>query len=160
MWCVGAGMWSGWVGHLATNNLRGIHFTHAKARVSKSWLYHPGQWHPSLCHCFPGLLWSLVQEPLCTSFCNSKCSIITVHHSVGYNELYYLFFKYFIFVALLCLAELLTGILGFFYSDAVTSTLQQELLTGIQDHYNASSQDGFSLAWDHIQHQVISFVCT
>ena len=51
--------------------------------------------------------------------------------------------------------ELTGGILGFVYREAVASTLQQELQTGIQDHYNTTSQEiGITLAWDTIQVQL------
>lgn len=49
---------------------------------------------------------------------------------------------------------LVLGILGFVYSDSVSSSLQEELVYGIKNHYNASSDFGIFLAWDHIQNEV------
>lgn len=56
---------------------------------------------------------------------------------------------------MLCGAELVCGILGFMYSETFSVSLQQELLTGIQTHYNTSENyAGITLAWNHIQHQL------
>ncbi|KZS07158.1 CD81 antigen [Daphnia magna] len=66
-----------------------------------------------------------------------------------------LLISYFILVAMLCGAELVCGILGFMYSETFSVSLQQELLTGIQTHYNTSEHyAGITLAWNHIQHQL------
>ena len=63
--------------------------------------------------------------------------------------------QYFILVAILCGTELTCGVLGFLYSEEVSLTLKQELLTGIQAHYNTSPlYNGITFAWDHIQQQV------
>lgn len=66
-----------------------------------------------------------------------------------------LLISYFILIFILCGAELVFGVLGFLYSEILSASLQQELLTGIQTHYNTSKQyTGITLAWDHIQDQL------
>jgi hypothetical protein len=45
--------------------------------------------------------------------------------------------------------------LGVLYREIFSASLQQELLTGIQAHYNTSKEyTGITFAWDHIQYQV------
>lgn len=62
---------------------------------------------------------------------------------------------YFVLVALFCVAEITCGILGFFFSDHLSSNLQQELLTGMQYYYNISSNNlGITMGWDHVQHEL------
>lgn len=73
------------------------------------------------------------------------------------------FVQYFILISILCGAELVCGVLGYLYSETLSVLLQQELLTGIQAHYNTSKQyrpTGITLAWDHIQYQVNYIIMT
>lgn len=74
----------------------------------------------------------------CGAWCKNRCLLIS----------------YFVLVVVLFIAELTCGVLGFVYSEPVASTLQNELLTGIRYHYNTSSENGITLAWDHLQYQL------
>jgi len=69
----------------------------------------------------------------CGAWCKNQCLLIS----------------YFLLVAVLCVAELTCGVLGFMYSETVSSTLQQELLTGMKNHQD----HGMTLAWDQVQYQ-------
>lgn len=63
--------------------------------------------------------------------------------------------QYFILVVTLGLSVLTLGVLGFVYGESVVSSLKEELTYGIKNHYNASTDSGISLAWDHIQNEVL-----
>ncbi|XP_046452651.1 tetraspanin-9-like isoform X1 [Daphnia pulex] len=66
-----------------------------------------------------------------------------------------LLISYFILISILCGAELVCGIFGVLYREIFSASLQQELLTGIQAHYNTSKEyTGITFAWDHIQYQL------
>ncbi len=60
--------------------------------------------------------------------------------------------QYFLLVVLLCLSELLGGVLGFIYREELTVSLQHEFQMGIKEYYNSSMEDnGMTLAWDAVQ---------
>lgn len=73
----------------------------------------------------------------CGAWCKNRCLLIS----------------YFTLVVILGLAVLTLGILGYEFGEDVSTSLQEELLYGIRNNYNASSDSGITLAWDHIQNQ-------
>jgi len=74
----------------------------------------------------------------CGAWCKNQCLLTS----------------YFLLVALLCGAEVACGVLGFLFSETISSTLRQELLSGIRNHYNVSGQDeGLTLAWERVHYQ-------
>lgn len=99
------------------------------------------------------------------AWCKNGCLLTLVTYLLNFFFFYFfyikillifIFIQYFVLVALFCVAEITCGILGFFFSDHLSSNLQQELLTGMQYYYNISSNNlGITMGWDHVQHEVI-----
>ena len=150
---VGAWLWSDGACNLVTDFLYWLHFPSATAWNFEFRLCCSHGWCSNLCCCISWLLWSLVQESLPSHNSNNYLNIC----SNLFNALLRLnlWNQYFILVAILCGTELTCGVLGFLYSEEVSLTLKQELLTGIQAHYNTSPlYNGITFAWNHIQQQV------
>lgn len=61
----------------------------------------------------------------------------------------------------LCLLELLCGMLGFFHREVVTESMQEELYNGIQHLKfvnDSKAHEGAFWAWETVQYQVQSFL--
>ena len=64
-------------------------------------------------------------------------------------------FQYFSLVILMFLAEFMLGTLAFVFREHLARSLKEELLYGIEKHYNITREPGtLSAMWDHIHTEV------